>query len=142
MQILTRGIYSPKSICSMFGSELRGVTSQKTMETITHTTTENRCNFNKNIRKYAFKVDNAHIAAIKVRAFNNVGQTLEATCTAAICWELSYQELYFIYTLIDTTNYYRHLFLHEFFEKPWFTVTVSMCHAINCRVLNEFFQFS
>ena len=69
----------------MFGSELRGVTSQKTMETITYTTTENRCYFNKNIRKYTFKVDNAHIAAIKVRAFNNVRQTLEATCTAAIC---------------------------------------------------------
>ena len=61
------------------------------METITYTTTdENRYNFNKNIRKSTFKVDNVDIEAIKVRAFNNMGQTLEATCATVICWELSY----------------------------------------------------
>lgn len=79
---VTSGNQLTNEISSIFGSgSHRSYISKNYVNNDTHITTETRYNFNKNIRKSTFKVDNVRIVAIKVRALNNAGQALEATCT-------------------------------------------------------------
>ena len=86
---------------------------------IAPTSTESRYDFNKNIRKSAFKVDDVNVVEIKVRGLNNAEQTLEAACTAEICF-LKKQDLCNVCTVKSCRV------LNEFFQigridECWFT---------------------